>query len=819
MEMHGSLKPRGRDGYRLQCSIVIPANLTNHTADATHHCGKVHRCGTTCPMCSCYCDKEIGHDGLHSIEDHGKVVNIAAVLKKETRDLVRHGSDLTCKQLCISAGRGHIHLMTTRDSAVQGKNAGEVDHRRFWSHFNFEDPCSSDTDREIFGRCSAYCHDCLPADCEDSSSGIQHDDHSAGLNYCTEAVLHGRLTGPTNNSGGYTSIERDYQQSGTLPGHHFLCRKQHTCHGRCECIDDNEQCSERCQKEISHDGTCSCGKFHRCGDTCSVKKTSRDITIRCTKQCNESSEKIDHICYCDDTKCHAVCNIQECRNQCNLDHQHEGNLHDCEQEHTCAAPCQDDGRCEQQLQPVEEVDGQSVPLAENAGQADIWQKLTCNIPLKRGVRSHTGSHSCKGIHLCMDACKHCAAPCFLEVKHTTLVHEANHRPFTSGRRLQIFYGDRRQVRTSQQTTCATACKTAGAGHFHVLGKCENKAHCTVDPGQIRHYQWQGQCLHIASHATFWQSISYKDPYSDKEDSFFQSCHVQCTKGHGEEDRPHCAGEMWHASYRMQRTGYVMGVLDQLSLQQTPPVFHFFENDQHKCTQRCKIRNAGNLCNRGCQKQIQHNCSPRCEADCPGTGDPKHFAGVPQHHCFEEHDCREFCDSSHPGVCFLASADNPAPIGSRRIRQNSNAYKVKCSVAYPVGQSDHGKRQESHSCGREHTCEKFCPLCERYCRMPYAHKEPCETDHSFVINTKKAVITMQDGSKLTITGHQQTCSEICNAAGPSHSHHVPCTCTGMIYFQPQPFHKHKEQPLRGGRYDLTTHCVFWEENRFQDPCRD
>ena len=809
----GAQHESGQDGYRLVCSLRIASDRTTH--DRFHTCGKEHRCDVRCPLCDCHCTEKYGHDGLHTMEEHGLAINSSHLLVLEGEELkpISDSTSFTCHDICLKAGRGHVHLTPKTSHWSTGSEMRE-NHDEFWARFGFSKPCSDPK----FMMCAAKCHD-------DS----HNDEHAV---FCLRDVLHRPIT-DVIPAGGYVSLERD-ANSGTLPGHHFKCEpSSHRCYSPCKQESYGERCSSRCEKNLSHTGDdCNCGKFHSCGNACPVSKSSRDMVYKCSNVCEKSSEEEHPDCFCEDDICHVTCNIQGCMKPCGLHHTHDGNEHDCKGDHMCIGLCEENGRCSTDTH-VGDSDEHSQPRAEASSHLNTStscaskEKTSCGITLKNPLRSHSGPHKCSGKHFCRDQCKSCSQYCNLDPNHSGQRHETQHGRILDKQHLLVFKADRTLMRIQDSTTCSSLCSDAGSGHVHVLSMCSSRYDCRSSTDEIiRHVTIPGrnnrQHVHVTTHVNFWTERNFQDPCEEK---LIQGVFQRCPEIFQTSLQPgatfQCVGNLWHVSFDKRPTGSLHSARDLWTFASQKVVYHYFEGCRQDCTEFCSILDYGAKCTARCVEEAGHKCSKFCKRECRGQGDPiyKHIAGQVVHTCGKKHHCKEMCQD-RVGVCFrkAVNGEDPPPHSTRL--DDGNAYKLPCSEAIPVGYSDHDHVVNHHRCGYQHTCEKFCRLCGQYCSLLQKHSGLCKTDHGAVIKSQLEslkVWTVDDTAVSWEDCDGMTCAELCNRAGPSHSHETKCKCSWRTEAK---FHRHRSSAFLASSIDDISHDFFWNnELGFEDPTPD
>ena len=812
----GAESVSGQDGYRLLCHERITSDQTVH--DPGHSCGKSHRCAIKCPLCDCHCTKEYGHDGLHTMEEHGLAINSSHLLVLEGEELkpISDSTSFTCHDICLKAGRGHVHL--TPNSRISHRSTGSEmreNHDEFWARFGFSKPCSDPQ----FMKCAAKCH-----------NDSHNDEHAV---FCSGDVLHPPIT-DVLPADGYVSLERD-ANSGTLPGHHFKCEpSSHRCYNTCTQKSYGKRCSRQCEKNLSHTGDdCNCGKFHSCGNACPVSKSSRDMVYKCSNVCEKSSEEKHPDCFCEDNICHVTCNIQGCMKPCGLHHTHDGNEHDCKGDHMCIGLCEESGRCSTDTH-VGDSDEHSQPRTEASSHLNTStscaskEKTSCGITLKNPLRSHSGPHKCSGKHFCRDQCKSCSQYCNLEPNHSGQRHETQHGRILDERHLLVFKADRTPMRIQDSTTCSSLCSDAGSGHVHVLSTCSSRYDCRSSTDEIiRHVTIPGrnnrQHVHVTTHVNFWIERNFQDPYEEK---LIQGVFQRCPEIFQTSLQPgatfQCEGNVWHVSFDKQPTGSLHSARDLWTFASQKVVYHYFEGCRQDCTEFCSILDYGAKCTARCVEEAGHKCSKFCKRECRGQGDPiyKHIAGQVVHTCGKKHHCKEMCQNQ-VGVCFRKTVNGEdLPPHSTRFG-DGNAYKLPCSEAIPVGYSDHGHVVNHHRCVNQHTCEKFCRLCGQYCSLLPNHPGLCKTDHGVVIKSQLEslkVWTVDDTAVSWEDCDGMTCAELCNRAGPSHSHETKCKCSWRT--GEAKFHRHRSSALLASSIDDISHNFFWNnELGFEDPTPD
>ncbi|CEG45844.1 hypothetical protein F443_03135 [Plasmopara halstedii] len=179
-------------GVRNKCAIILQPGVTNHDGIA-HSCSKllpdgsssVHGCDVRCEACEYYCEKNIGHEGVHSAA-HGSMRNMQFVAEDDIIHWSTHtyvpgekGIAEMCNVYCSTAGRGHVHYvkcdkMNAFDCVYTGLHdqrrhcktklkpilMHEVDellHETYWKTIGWEDPCRSALEREHFAKCPNFC--------------------------------------------------------------------------------------------------------------------------------------------------------------------------------------------------------------------------------------------------------------------------------------------------------------------------------------------------------------------------------------------------------------------------------------------------------------------------------------------------------------------------------------------------------------------------------------------------------------------------------------------------------------------------------------
>ena len=705
----------------------------------------------------------------------------------------------------------------TPNSRTSHRSAGSEmreNHDEFWAHFGFSKPCSDPQ----FMKCAAKCHD-------DS----HNDEHAA---FCLGDILHPPIT-DVLPADGYVSLERDVN-SGTLPGHHFKCEpSSHRCYNTCTQKSYGKRCSRRCEKNLSHTGDdCNCGKFHSCGNACPVSKSSRDMVYKCSNVCEKSSEEEHPDCFCEDDICHVTCNIQGCMKPCGLHHTHDGNEHDCKGDHMCLGLCEENGRCSTDTH-VGDSDEHSQPRTEASSHLNTStscaskEKTSCGITLKNPLRSHSGPHKCSGKHFCRDQCKSCSQYCNLEPNHSGQRHETQHGRILDERHLLVFKADRTLMRIQDSTTCSSLCSDAGSGHVDVLSTCSSRYDCRSSTDEIiRHVTIPGrnnrQHVHVTTHVNFWIERNFQDPYEEK---LIQGVFQRCPEIFQTSLQPaatfQCEGNVWHVSFDKQPTGSLHSARDLWTFASQKVVYHYFEGCRQDCTEFCSILDYGAKCTARCVEEAGHKCSKFCKRECRGQGDPiyKHIAGQVVHTCGKKHHCKEMCQD-RVGVCFrkAVNGEDPPPHSTRL--GDGNAYKLPCSEAIPVGYSDHDHVVNYHRCGYQHTCEKCCRLCGQYCSLLQKHSGLCKTDHGVVIKSQLETLkvwTVDDTAVSWEDCDGMTCAELCNRAGPSHSHETKCKCSWRTEAK---FHRHRSSALLASSIDDISHDFFWNnELGFEDPTPD
>ena len=115
-------------------------------------------------------------------------------------------------------------------------------------------------------------------------------------------------------------------------------------------------------------------------------------------------------------------------------------------------------------------------------------------------------------------------------------------------------------------------------------------------------------------------------------------------------------------------------------------------------------------------------------------------------------------------------------------------------------------KKGHECGEEeHTCVNFCRLCGQYCFLPHEHIGLCKTDHGVVIKSQLATLKVWrvDNTAVSWEGcGGMTCTQLCNHAGPSHSHETKCACT--FFGTVKEFHHHGIS----SKMDHISHDYYW-----------
>ncbi|CAH0479692.1 unnamed protein product [Peronospora belbahrii] len=180
---------------RNKCAIVLKPGQTDHK-NVLHSCAKQtrngmvdsHGCVAKCEACEYYCEKPVGHRGMHSTA-HGNMRKMHFVAKEENKidwdkRLYAPGEEGVaemCNLYCSTAGRGHVHyLKCSSEYAGECVYSGMLDHRRhcdssllfprpnhevdevlhaeYWKTIGWEDPCNSVVERALFAKCPYLCN-------------------------------------------------------------------------------------------------------------------------------------------------------------------------------------------------------------------------------------------------------------------------------------------------------------------------------------------------------------------------------------------------------------------------------------------------------------------------------------------------------------------------------------------------------------------------------------------------------------------------------------------------------------------------------------
>ncbi|DBA04377.1 TPA: hypothetical protein N0F65_002139 [Lagenidium giganteum] len=214
------------EGRKKACVVVLERGCTAH--EGSHRCGSdQHFCRQQCPTCTYFCNKPMGHAGIHSTK-HGSMVNALFLTDEDSFEIGGHhyvagelGAPEMCGLHCARVGRGHVHFepcsntsktcvhVASKDNrrhctrTLTPKPATDMDellHTKYWDTIGWEDPCAAMVERSEFDLCPAYC-------CAE-----EHQEREAP-SCCLLPAWHDELIDPSNSQ-----LQRSQRH-----GHEFRC--------------------------------------------------------------------------------------------------------------------------------------------------------------------------------------------------------------------------------------------------------------------------------------------------------------------------------------------------------------------------------------------------------------------------------------------------------------------------------------------------------------------------------------------------------------------------------------------------------------------
>ena len=200
-----------------QCSISIPPGALAHAG--SHFCNKAteHKCENKCPDCSGFCNRQMGHSGLHKSSTHrnkDQCIYISTDKNSIKREIDRDEDESTicmfkpgestqpehCDTCCRRNGRGHTHpvLCPGRENCLQTAHVGYAIHSKdryyngslldrreydlvecttYWRLSGWEAPVFSinPTAQEGLGKCNFFC---------------AHESHPKESVFCEDKIFH-----------------------------------------------------------------------------------------------------------------------------------------------------------------------------------------------------------------------------------------------------------------------------------------------------------------------------------------------------------------------------------------------------------------------------------------------------------------------------------------------------------------------------------------------------------------------------------------------------------------------------------------------------
>ncbi|CAF1018029.1 unnamed protein product [Adineta ricciae] len=355
------------------------------------------------------------------------------------------------------------------------------------------------------------------------------------------------------------------------------CNDGHTCGKPCT---KTTTCMLLCSLEVDHDNqdVHDCTNRHYCAQKCSQYP-------KCDKNCafDAQIDHKDHICT--ETVCPFSCQILECRRRCIfVNHAHQrliddakknklkmGELiidyHVCENEHSCAYDCIQEGVCSIGYDIIEKQWENAMNTFPYKFYEPKPTRSKCILPIPIHTLTHgTQAHNCKIEHRCGYQCPECRSFCQLPNKHLESYHHTNtHR----NKECNVFVSKHSESKSvvikvdgrsheykpgesCKPEICSESCERRGRSHFHLKpcpGEhgCAGKLYSYARHSDDSWYPYQDRKYDLWLCEAYWHSLGWSVPYNDDILGIVNACSFFCPHPSHIDDSPNfCIANAWHS---------------------------------------------------------------------------------------------------------------------------------------------------------------------------------------------------------------------------------------------------------------------------------